>query len=54
MAVTSFPATSASPYTAGTTYGAQASRPASPAIGQTYYNGDLATFEMWNEPMNQA
>ena len=29
----------ASSYTAGTTFGATAGRPASPSVGQTYYNG---------------
>ena len=48
MGINVFPQTSSSPYTAGTTFGAQANRPASPTIGQSYYNGDLATFEIWN------
>lgn len=38
----------ASSYTAGTTYGTTAARPASPTVGQTYYNGSTSTFEIWN------
>ena len=49
MASSVFPeASSGSAYTAGTTFGVTAGRPASPTVGQTYYNGTLAAFEIWN------
>lgn len=49
MAQSVFPqASSGSAYTAGTTFGATAGRPASPTVGQTYYNGTTSTFEIWN------
>jgi len=48
MGINVFPQPASSPYTAGTTFGPQSSRPASPTIGQSFYNGDLATFEIWN------
>lgn len=48
MGINTFPQPASSPYTAGTTFGATAGRPASPVIGQTYYNGSTAAFEIWN------
>jgi hypothetical protein len=48
MAINTFPQSSSSPYTAGTTFGPQTSRPTSPTVGQSFYNGTLATFEIWN------
>jgi hypothetical protein len=48
MGINTFPQSASSPYTAGTTFGPQTSRPTSPTIGQSFYNGSLATFEIWN------
>ena len=47
MGINVFPQPSSS-YTAGTTFGNTAARPASPVIGQTFYNGTTGAFEVWN------